>query len=77
MVRGQPISAPQRRRLLAKIRTLHAAEADLDSYLVELGDAGVSVQTIEDATGEKGDDTFIPRSTLHRWMLRGRAGRSV
>lgn len=77
MVKGLPITAAQARRLLSKIRALHAAEADLDAYLVELADAGVTVQAMEGATGEKGSETFVPRSTLHRWVLRGRAAREA
>jgi hypothetical protein len=75
MVRGQPITPAQKRRLVTKIRALRAAEADLDAYVLELSEEGVSVVSMMNASGEKGTETHVPHSTLHRWVLRARKAR--
>jgi hypothetical protein len=76
MVRGQPIDAAQKRRLVAALRALRKAEAEVDALVLELNDLGVSVQSMSNASGEKGDLTYVPHSTLHRWVLRARAARN-
>jgi homoserine kinase len=72
MVRGQPITPAQKRRLVSKIRALRTAETELDAYVLELSEAGVSVVSMMDASGEKGTETHVPHSTLHRWVQRAR-----
>lgn len=72
MVKGRSLTPAERRRLQAKIRAAQVAEADRDAYLLELSDDGVSAQTLESGSGDGSDDTRVPRSTLHRWVLRAR-----
>jgi hypothetical protein len=76
MVRGQPITPSQKRALVARIRAAKNSEAALAAYVLELNDAGVSVQSMEDATGEKGTETHMNHSTLHRMALRAREARN-
>jgi hypothetical protein len=76
MVKGESITSAQKRRLQAKIRAARTAQADLEDYVRELSDAGVSAQSMEAASGEKGSDTYTSHSTLHRWAQRGRAAQN-
>jgi hypothetical protein len=73
MVRGQAITPAQKRRLVAKLRALRTAEAEVDALVLELNDEGVSVQSMSDASGKQGDQTYVAHSTLHRWVQRARA----
>lgn len=69
------MTADQRRRLASKIRAVSSAQEDLDAYVLDLNEEGVSVRTMADATAEAGDDVATPRATLHRWVARGRLRR--
>lgn len=72
MVRGTTITPAQKRQLLAKIRLARKAEDELADYVAELSEAGVSFQSMQDATGERGQPLHINHSTLHRMAKRSR-----
>lgn len=70
---GHLVSPADRRRLQAKIAAAKKAEAvaaraaaEVDELLVQLADAGASVSTLLEATGDEGSDTRMSRSALHR-----------
>lgn len=73
MVKGQPITPAQKRRLQAKIRAARTAQAELEAYVLELSDAGVSAQSMEAASGDKSPETHMSHSTLHRIAQRARS----
>lgn len=77
MVKGRQLTPAEKRAFLSKIRAVRSAEAALDALVLELNEDGVSVQSLEDASGERGTATYVNHSTLHRQAVRAREKRDA